>query len=292
MPELAIHVSLEVDLSGHTRSMALDEHKRANHDNWDSRVEIHYGSDEYGIEQFLADPEYIGSIVTFDSSKLTDVAGKRLLHLQCHIGTDTVSWARLGAEVTGVDFSEKALDAARKLSADSQTPARFVLSELYDSPQVLPETFDIVYTGVGAINWLPDIRGWAEVVSSFLEPGGVFYMREGHPVMWALDWSDEDKLSITYPYFEVDVPLEWEDDSTYAGEGTVANAKTFEWNHGIAETLQALIECGLRIDEVEEYDFCEWQGVDQMVRGDDGLWRLPSGRERLPLMWSVLATKV
>ena len=139
--------------------MPLDEHKRVNRDNWDSRVEIHYGSDEYGIERFIADPDYIGSIVTFDSNKRTDVAGKRLLHLQCHIGTDTVSWTRLGAEVTGVDFSEKALEAARKLSADSQTPARFVLSEFYDSARALPETFDIVYTGVGAINWLPAHHG-------------------------------------------------------------------------------------------------------------------------------------
>jgi len=272
--------------------MPLDEQKRANLDNWDSRVEIHYDSDNYGIDKYIADPQHISGEVAFDANKLTGVAGKRLLHLQCHIGTDTLSWARLGAEVTGIDFSEKALESARRLGAASGTPGRFILSELYDSPQALPETFDIVYTGIGAINWLPDIRGWAEVVSSFLESGGVFYMREGHPIMWALDWTDENKLSITYPYFEFHVPLEWEDDSTYAGEGKLASPRTFEWNHGIAEILQALIDVGLRIEEVEEYDFCEWQGNTQMVRGDDGRWRLPTGRERLPLMWSVLATKL
>lgn len=188
--------------------MPLDEQRRTNRDNWDSRVEIHYGSESYGIEKYIADPNHLSGVVTFDSSKLTDVSGKSLLHLQCHIGTDTLSWARLGAEVTGVDFSEKSLEAARRLSVDSQTPGRFVLSELYDSPRVLPETFDIVYTGVGAICWLPDIRGWAEVVAAFLKPGGVFYMREGHPIMWALDWEDEEKLSITHPYFETPVPLE------------------------------------------------------------------------------------
>jgi SAM-dependent methyltransferase len=271
--------------------MPLDEYRQTNLDNWESRVAIHYDSDDYGVRRFINDPSHLSGVVGFDRAKLPDIEGKRLIHLQCHIGTDTISLARLGADVTGVDFSAKAIEAARRLSEDSGTSARFVVSELYEAKSAVPETFEVVYTGVGAICWLPDIRGWAEVVASFLEPGGVFYMREGHPVMWALDQEDPEFLKIEHAYFE-GAPLEWEDEKTYAGDGVVASPKTFDWNHGIGETLTALIDSGLRIDRVEEYDFCEWQGIDQMVPDGRGHWRLPDRPERLPMMWSVLATKV
>jgi SAM-dependent methyltransferase len=269
----------------------IDSYRETIRANWDSRVDIHYRSDDYGVDRYVSDPAHLSGVVRFDSQKLGDVEGKRLLHLQCHIGTDTISWARLGATVTGVDFSGKSIDAARRLSRDSNTPARFLVSELYDSPGVLDETFDVVYTGVGAVNWLPDIRGWAEVVSGFLDRGGVFYMREGHPIAWALDFSETEDLVIRYPYFEQAEPFAWSEDTTYAGDGTLDSPDTYEWSHGMAETVQALIDAGLRIDRIEEYDSCEWQMLPQMIRCDDGLWRLPEGRERLPFMWSVLATK-
>lgn len=272
--------------------MPLDYHRQTNRANWDSRVDVHYTSDVYGIDRFLSDPEFVGEVATFDSQQMPDLTGKSLLHLQCHIGTDTVGLARLGANATGVDFSEKSIAAARRLSDESGTPVRFVVSELYDSPAVLPEKFDVVYTGVGAICWLPDIKGWAQVVASFLEPGGRFYMREGHPILWALDDErDDDELVIAYPYFERSQPTSWSEEFTYAGDGAVSSPQTFEWNHGMGETIQALIDAGLRIDRVEEYDSLEWQALSQMVEGDDGLWRLPERRKRLPLMWSVLATR-
>jgi len=271
--------------------MPLDEYRVANRDNWDARVDLHYGSDEYGIARFVSDPGHLSGVVSYDRVKLGDVAGRRLLHLQCHIGTDTISWARLGAEVTGTDLSPKSIEAARRLSLESGTPARFVVSELYDTPDVIDEKFDIVYTGVGAICWLPDIRKWASVVASLLEPGGVFYMREGHPMMWALDWEDPEELRINLSYFETAEPDAEEEHETYAGEGVVSSPLNYAWNHGIGETINALIEAGLRIDRVEEHTECEWQGHTQLVLEEDGLWRLPEGRERLPLMWSVLATK-
>ena len=272
--------------------MSLDEYRATNRDNWDSRVHIHYGSDTYGVERFVSDPDHLSDVVDFDRKNVGDVTGKSLLHLQCHIGTDTISWGRLGATVTGIDFSEKAIAAAQQLSADSGTPARFLVSELYETPGALPEKFDLVYTGVGAINWLPDIRGWADVVAQMLESGGTFYMREGHPLMWALDWDDpEQKLSVIYPYFEGEPNL-FEEETTYAGEGVVTSPKTYDWNHGIGETLTALIDAGLRIDRVEEYEFCEWQAMEEMVLDADRHWRLPPGRPRIPLMWSVLATRV
>ena len=272
--------------------MPLDHYRETNRANWDSRVDSHYGSDGYGIDRFIGDPSFVGEVVSFDSNNVPDVSGKRLIHLQCHIGTDTLGWARLGAEVTGVDFSEKALKAARRLSSESGTPARFVLSELYDAPSALPETFDIVYTGVGAVCWLPDIRGWAKVVASFLQEGGIFYMREGHPIMWALDYDrEDDQLVIKYPYFEQSEPLSFSEDSTYAGDGVLSSPLIYAWNHGIAEVLQALIDAGFRIDQVEEYDALEWEAGPVNQLGEDGRYRIAEDRARLPVMWSVLATK-
>jgi SAM-dependent methyltransferase len=269
----------------------LDRYRLANRANWDSRVDIHYGSDDYGVSRFIEDPSHLSGVVRYDSPKLGDVAGKRLIHLQCHIGTDTVSWARLGADVTGIDLSSKSIEAAQRLSHDSHTPARFVVSEFYETPSVVPETFDVVYTGVGAICWLPDIVRWARVVSQLLEPGGVFYMREGHPMMWSMDFEWNEGLRVKYPYFETVEPDAEEEEETYAGVGTVSSPLSYAWNHGIGETIDALIRAGLRIDRVEEYQECEWQGLDQMVQGEDGMWRLAENSTHLPLMWSVLATK-
>jgi SAM-dependent methyltransferase len=271
-------------VDGHTGIVPLDPYRQANRDNWDSRVDIHHGSAGYQVSRFIDDPGHLSDVVRFDMGKLGPVAGRRLVHLQCHIGTDTLSWARLGAETTGIDLSPLSIEAAQRLSAESSTPGRFLVSELYDVPAVLPETFDIVYTGVGAICWLPDIRGWAEVVAGLLEPGGVFYMREGHPMMWAMDFESDDGLRVKYPYFETSEPD--------AGDGVVTSPLSYVWNHGIGETLDALIRAGLRIDAVEEYQECEWQGLESMVVGPEGRWVLPEGPDRLPLMWSVLATRV
>ncbi|HLU31723.1 MAG TPA: class I SAM-dependent methyltransferase [Acidimicrobiia bacterium] len=275
-----------------TAPMPLDHYRQTNRANWDARVDIHVESDVYGIRRFVDDPEFVGAVVRFDAARLGDVDGRSLLHLQCHIGTDTIGWARLGAEVTGIDISPKSIEAARRISDDTGTPARFIVSELYDAPAALPETFDVVYTGVGAICWLPNIEGWAEVVARFLVPGGRFYMREAHPILWALDIErDDDLLVVDYPYFETAEPQHWSETFTYAGDGEVASPDTYDWNHGMAETLQALIDAGLRIDEIEEYDFLEWEAGPVNQLGDDGRYRLPERRERLALMWSVLATK-
>ena len=273
--------------------MAMDRFKEANRRNWDDRVPIHVGSDEYAFARFVDDPEHISGVVAFDAGVIGDVTGKRLLHLQCHFGKDTLSWGRLGAEVTGIDFSEPAIAEAGRLSRESGVPGRFILSELYDSPRVLDERFDIVYTGIGAINWLPDIAGWARVVAGFLEPGGMLYIREGHPVMWCLDWRDGDTdLVLKFPYFEVDEPLEWVEDTTYAGEGVLAHPRQYEWNHGIGEIVTAVLDAGLEIRALREHRSLEWQGLPHMVLADDGRWRLPPDQADLvPLMFTFVATK-
>ena len=273
--------------------MPMDEFKVANLLNWDDRVPIHVASDEYGFREFVDDPSHLSGVVRFDAKTLHDVAGKRLLHLQCHFGKDTLSWARLGAEVTGVDFSERAIDQARRLSRESGTPGRFVVSEIYDSPAVLEERFDVVYTGVGAINWLPDIAGWARVVAGFLEPGGMFFMREGHPVLWSIDWREDDRdLMLRFPYFEVNEPIVSDEATTYAGEGTLEHTRQYEWNHGLGEIVTALLDAGLDLRALREHRTLEWQGLPQMTLGEDGLWRLPSPQADLvPLMYTVVGVK-
>lgn len=273
--------------------MPLDRYRRANRANWDSRVENHYGSAIYGLDRFIDDPNFVGEVVSFDAERMPDVSGKRLIHLQCHIGTDTLGLARLGAEVTGVDLSPESIEAARRFSAECGTPGRFIVSELYDAPAGLPETFDVVYTGVGALCWLPDIQGWADVVSSFLNKDGFFYMRECHPIVWALDYErDDDLIVVKYQYFEQSKPMQFSEEETYAGDLPLSSPVIYVWNHGVAEVLQALIDAGLRIDRVEEYDSLEWEAGPVNHLGEDGRFRLADGRERLPVMWSVLATKV
>ncbi len=273
--------------------MPLDRYRNVNREQWDERVDIHYDSTEYNVSRFIGDRNNISEVVQFDSKVLGDVTGKTLLHLQCHFGRDTLSWARLGAVVTGVDFSGQAIDRARKLSKDSSTPGKFVKSELYDTPSVLGETFDIVYTGIGALCWLPNIRDWAKVVSVFLKPGGKFYIREGHPMLSSLDDERQDNLlSVRYPYFESKEPQRFDDEYSYAGEEKLRKTVNYEWSHGIGETTTALIESGLRIDYIREYKFLDWQALPCMVKGSDGFYRLPPDQQELvPLLFSIGATK-
>ncbi len=273
--------------------MPLDKFRAANRANWDDRVPIHLNAKTvYDIDGFIADPERISPTVEFDRHQLGDVTGKSLLHLQCHIGHDTLSWARLGATVTGVDFSEPAIAAARDISLRGGAPGRFVVAELYDSPDVLPEHFDIVYTGTGALVWLPDIAGWAQVVAKFVRPGGTLYVRDGHPVFHSLDQErDDDRLEITLPYFE-GAPQRWDEDVTYVeGDEKVEHSVQYECTHGLGETVTALIEAGFRIESLKEYQFLEWPALPSMVQGDDGRWRLPEGPDRVPMMFSIRATR-
>jgi len=270
--------------------MPLDEFRLANRSNWDDRVGIHVPSREYGAAEFVADSSRISGVVAFDAERLGDVRGKRLLHLQCHFGRDTLSWAALGATVTGVDFSSKGIAAARRLSEESGVPGRFVETELFEAPSVLPERFDIVYTGVGALNWISDIHRWAQVVAAFLEPGGTFYIREGHPMLWALeDERDDDHLVVGFPYFETPEPMRFDSPITYAGEGSVEHSVTYEWNHGLGEIITALLDAGLILVGLEEHRTLEWKMLPSMVEVGGGRYALPDHPERLPLMYSLTA---
>jgi SAM-dependent methyltransferase len=270
----------------------MDRYTADNLANWNDRVPIHVSSDLYQIDELASDPDHLSSVVVFDRDYLGDVSGKTLLHTQCHFGNDTLSWAKLGATVTGIDFSAPALDVARDTATRLGVDARFVVSELYASPDLVNETFDFVYTGVGAICWLPDIARWAETMAAFTRPGGTFYMREGHPLMWALDYEREDDLiSITEHYFERETPSTWHEAETYAGEGTLEHHTIHSWNHGLGEIFTALIKAGFVIDLFEEHRFLDWQALPHMVEVD-GVWLLPKNqRDLVPLMYSLRATR-
>ncbi|MDA1349057.1 MAG: class I SAM-dependent methyltransferase [Chloroflexi bacterium] len=250
---------------------------------------IHERSDFYDVAGFKAGKS---TLMPVEVEEVGDVAGKSLLHLQCHFGLDTMSWARLGAKATGVDFSEPAIALARSLSDELAIDVRFVHSNVYDLPENLEGRFDIVFTSYGAVNWLPDLAGWARVVSHFLKPGGTFYVIDGHPFTWGLDDENPDDIIIRYPYFRSDEPLKFEADGkgSYANETAVVTTATREWAHTMGDILNFLISAGLQIEFLHEFPFVCWEALPMMQKGEDGWWRLPEGRESLPFLFSVRAS--
>lgn len=261
--------------------------------NWNSRVPHHVAG--YGLEKYRRDPDHLSGVVRFDIPRLGSVEGLDVLHLQCHIGTDTLSVARLGARsVTGLDFSAPALEAATALAEDWGAAIEYVLSELYDAVEALGgRQYDLVYTGIGALCWLPDIRRWAQVVSALLRPGGRLFMREGHPVLWALsDPRPDGLLVIEYPYFESEGVHFFETSSYVDHDGPLASPEIVCFNHGLAEVITALMDAGLQLNAIEEHDTVPWNPLEDAM-GDvgGGEYRLRQHPERLPATYTLRATK-
>jgi SAM-dependent methyltransferase len=267
----------------------MDPFRSANRHYWDGKAMFNVAS--WDVDGFVADPARLTMMVVADREALGDVRGRSLLHLQCHFGMDTLAWARLGAQVTGVDLSPRAIAIANDLAARAGIAARFVEADLYAVPDVLQTTFEFVYTGGGALCWLPDIRGWAQVVSRLLRPGGTFYIHEAHPVLWSLeDERDDPQLVIGRPYFEVPEPTRWDAEPVWDKDAPEVPTH-YVWHHGLGEIVSALIEVGLTIEALREHRTCLWRALPFMVEGEDGWWRLPDRPERLPLMYSILARK-
>jgi SAM-dependent methyltransferase len=253
-----------------------------NRANWDDRVPIHVASSFYDLAEFRAGAD---TLRPFEPAEAGDVTGKRLVHLQCHIGLDTLSWARRGALISGLDFSAPVIAAASALAADLDIEATFVVSDVYDAVAALGgRRFDIVYTGIGALAWLPDIPRWARVVAGLLAPGGFLYLVEGHPVAQILD--DATGLVVSRDYFDSGPTVE-EYAHTYTDGPALEHVRTVEFQHGIGEVITALIEAGLRIDFLHEFDFDAFGRYESLRRQDDGTYRFPPGRPRVPLIFSV-----
>lgn len=262
----------------------IPEWLRLNRENWDERVGIHAVSEFYNLPAFRAGASTLRS---FEHDEIGDVSGRRLLHLQCHMGQDTLSWARLGAETTGLDFSEPAIRTARMLAEDPQLSARarFVVSDVYGAEAALQgQRFDIVYTGLGSLVWLPDLDRWAEIIATLLDPGGFLYLVEFHPFA---DMLGDDGRTVEHDYFdtraqEVDYPY------TYTGGPALTRTRSVQWHHPLGEVVTALARAGLRLDFLHEHDVTLFPRF-AVLESSGGEYHLPAGHPRIPLMYSLRA---
>lgn len=267
----------------------MDEHLEANRRMWDNLVPIHAQSEFYDVEGFKRGR---CTLQEAEIDEVGDVTGKTLLHLQCHFGLDTLSWARRGATVTGMDFSEKAIELARSLAVETELPAKFICCNLYDLPKHLSGEFDIVYTAAGVLTWLPDMREWARVIARFVKPKGTFYLRDSHPTSYMFD--DNDRVTepvVRYPYFDVETPLRFDDIGTYADKDSETRNVNYEWPHSLGSVVNSLIDAGLRIDFLHEFPFTPYQSHPFLSLGEDGMWRYEGKQGGLPLMFSIRATR-
>lgn len=278
--------------------MDLDHERATNLANWEQRVPLHVASQAYGVQAFVDDPEHLSDVVAIDRARLGDVSGLDAVHLQCHIGTDTISLARLGARVTGFDFSLTALEAGRDLARRAGPHAEFAHGEMDHALAVLgPERFDLVYTGVGALCWLPSMPRWAATVAGLLRPGGRLFLREGHPVLWSIDETDDSgELVVRFPAFGWVGASRWEDQGTYV-DGDVSGLTehvTYSWNHSLSEVIGSLIAAGMRIESFEEHLDVHWEALPgKMVPGPHpGTWVLADRPERMPLSYTLSAVKM
>jgi len=273
----------------------VNDYAAVNRANWDERVPAHAGSPDYNVDDFLADPAYLSEVVRFDLPLLGDVSGQRGVHLQCHIGTDTISLARLGASMTGVDFSGPAVRQARALAEQTRADATFVESDVYEAAGAVGRgAFDFVFTGIGALCWLPSVSRWARVVASVLRPGGRLFIREGHPMLWTIeDGRDDGLLVVDYPYFERDEPTTFDMGGTYVTTDVeFERTVTHEWNHGLGEIVSSLLAAGMTITGLTEHDSVPWDAQPgQMEQIGGGEWRLKDRPWRLPHSYTLQAVK-
>jgi len=267
---------------------SMSGYEQADQANWNMLAPLHAASAYYDVEGFKAGRN---SLLAVEREEVGDVAGKSLLHLQCHFGMDTLSWARLGAEVTGVDYAEKAIELARELSQEVGLEARWVWASIYDLPERLSGSFDIVFTSYGVLCWLPDLARWGKVIAHFLKPGGFFYIVDGHPMANIYyDEKDATRLEVAYPYFEQATPEAYVTDGSYATDAKVRYTE-YEWPHSLSEIVNAVAGAGLRLEFLHEFPYAAYRCLPFMEQGADGWWRLTEHQESVPLLFSLKASK-
>ena len=255
-----------------------------NKESWNKKTEVHLTSNFYDVPSFLAGKSSLNSI---ELELLGDVKGKKILHLQCHFGQDSLSLARMGAKVTGVDFSDKAIAKAQEFAKKLQLDATFHCCDLYEAPKIIDEKFDIVFTSYGTIGWVPDIEKWANVVSHFLKPQGKFVMADFHPVVWMFD---NDFKEVFYSYFNIE-PIYESETGSYAEREANIETHTISWNHSIADILNSLIGSGIEINSFQEYDYSPYNCFNQTEEYEKGKYRIKHFQNKIPIVYSVLATK-
>jgi 2-polyprenyl-3-methyl-5-hydroxy-6-metoxy-1,4-benzoquinol methylase len=265
----------------------MEQYKKyfdANQDLWDQRTMIHKDSSFYDVAGFKRGRNLLTPI---ELKEVGDVSGKKMLHLQCHFGIDSLCWARMGADVTGVDLSEVAITEARKLNDELGLNAKFICTNIYNLKESLTEKFDVVFTSYGVIGWLPDLDKWADIISHFLKPSGKFYLAEFHPVIWMFD---DDFKTIKYCYEKREV-IETEIQGTYTDRNARIRAKEYGWNHSISEVLNSLINHGLKIEFMNEYMYSPYPCFNNIVQNSEGNWWIQGLEDKIPMVYSVMASK-
>jgi len=252
---------------------------------WNQKVNIHAKSEMYKMEEFKAGET---SLMPYELNALGDVNGKSLLHLQCHFGQDTMSFSRIGADCVGVDLSDEAIKLARSLNQELNLNAEFVCCNVLDTSKYISKIFDIVYTSYGTIGWLPDLKPWAKIIAERLKVGGTFYIVEFHPILWMFDYV-EGQPKMTYHYNQDEVIYE-EYEGTYADNSSKMVSKEYGWNHGLSEVVNALIEAGLQIDYLNEYDESPYDVFPDLVKLDNGMYKMKN--QLFPMLFEIKATKV
>jgi 2-polyprenyl-3-methyl-5-hydroxy-6-metoxy-1,4-benzoquinol methylase len=269
----------------------MTDHIDINRRNWDERAAIHARdtTGDYVLDRFRAGEDVLHMI---EAAELGDITGKRVLHLQCHIGRDTLCLARRGATVTGLDFSSAALAVARRLANETGLKADFVEGTVDQAPQLVPGPFDLVFTTWGTICWLPDVKQWAKIIASVLAPGGELYFADAHPGFNVLE-EVAGQLVPSYDFqTPADRPLLFANETTYTGDSTImTNRSTREWIHSLSAVLGGLIDAGLTITMFREHEVLPWRGLSCLVPASERMWRLPDGMPRVPLSYSVRAKK-
>lgn len=253
---------------------------------------IHLRSAAYGVDPFLAGRL---ALDPYDVAAVGDVREKELLHLQCHVGLETLSWARLGARVTGLDFSPAAIDAARELARRAGLAAEFVEANVLDAPRALGgRMYDVVYASTGTLVWIPSVAEWMRAAAACLRPGGLLFLRDAHPALQAAaDDSPPGSLAVVGPYFETAEPLRIVRDASYVGDREdrrLEHPVSYQWSHSLGEIVTAASEAGLAVERLEELDWCEWRALPWLEQDSDGRWRPPAGA-RLPLSFALVARR-
>ncbi|KMQ69039.1 methyltransferase type 12 [Chryseobacterium sp. FH2] len=262
----------------------MEDYLEINKNSWNAKVEPHLKSDFYFVDEFLEGRTSLNSI---ELELLGNIKDKSILHLQCHFGQDSISLSRLGAKVTGIDLSDKAIETAKDLALQCKTDTQFVCSDVYDLPNVLDEKFDIVFTSYGTIGWLPDLKKWAGVINHFLKPGGKFVMAEFHPVVWMFD---DDFKRVTYNYFN-EKPIVETYEGTYADFSAEIIQQYVMWNHSLADVLQNLIENNLAVKNFQEFDWSPYPCFKHVEEFEKGKWRIPQFGNKIPLVYALKANK-
>ncbi len=257
---------------------------------WDEFAKVNYQSEVYQTKEFLKGKTSLNSIELDELGKF--VKGKSLLHLQCHFGLDTLSWARQGAKVTGVDISGKAINLARQLAKNAKIEATFVESNIYDLPKNLDEKYDIVFTSYGVLCWLNDLKRWAEIIAQFLKLGGIFYIAEFHRFIWVFDWDDPNDFVLKNNYFHDPEPIGYTVSGSFAdGNKTTEKLDGYEWSHSLSDVINSIISAGLQIKFFNEFSKAPFQRFPFLKKSVDGYWRYDHSEIQLPLVFTLMAKK-